>query len=103
MQQKNENKNALWEKRRAQYKQSGLSRRAFCKKHNLKLSTLGYWLSRLGKQDKKRGLVELNHVSVASLVPGLILGIGQDCRIEIRRGFDAQLLEEVARALGGLR
>ena len=103
MQQRNKSKSALWEKRRAQYKKSGLSRRAFCKKYDLKLSTLGYWLSRLGKQEQGRGLVELNHVSVEPLVPGLIIGVGQGCRIEIRRGFDAQLLQEVARALGGLR
>ena len=103
MQRRADNKSALWEQRRAQYKESGLSRRAFCKKHHLKLSTLGYWLSRLGKQEKESGLVELYHASVAPLAAGLVVRVGQDYRIEIRRGFDAQLLSEVIQALGGLR
>ena len=103
MQRREDNKSALWEQRRAQYKKSGLSRKAFCKKHHLKLSTLAYWLSRLGKQEKERGLVELDHASIAPLVPGLVVIVGQNYRIEIRRGFDAQLLSEVIQALGGLR
>jgi hypothetical protein len=103
MQRSDDNKSALWERRREQYRRSGLGRSAFCKKHNLKLSTLGYWFWRLGKQEKERGLVELDHTSIAPLVPGLVLSVGQDCRIELCRGFDPQLLVEIARALGGLR
>ena len=103
MQRGDGNKSALWERRREQYKKSGLSRKAFCKKHNLKLSTLAYWLSRLGKQEKERGLVELDHASIAPLVPGLVVSVGQDCRIELRKGFDPQLLSEVIHALGGAR
>lgn len=101
--QQRENKSALWERRRAQYRNSGLSRRAFCEKHHLKLSTLDYWFCRLGRQEKERGLVELNPASIAPFGPSMVLSIGQDCRIEIRAGFDPQLLAEVVRALGGLR
>jgi hypothetical protein len=100
MQQK-ENTSALWERRRAQYRNSGLSRRAFCEKYHLKRSTLDYWFCRLGRQERDCGLVELNPASIAT--PSVVLSIGQDCRIEIRAGFDPQLLAEVARALGGLR
>ena len=103
MQRSYENKSALWERRREEYRRSGLSRKSFCKKHQLKLSTLGYWLSRLGKQEKERGLIELDHTWIAPLVPGLVVSVGQDCRIEIHAGFDPQPLAEVARALGGLR
>ncbi len=100
--QQRDNKSALWERRRAQYRNSGLSRRAFCGKHHLKRSTLDYWFWRLGRQEKDCGLVELNP-SITPRTPSVVLGIGQDCRIEIRGGFDPQLLVEVARALGGLR
>jgi hypothetical protein len=105
MQRRADKKSGLWEQRCAQYKKSGLSRKGFCKKHRLKLSTLAYWLSRLGKQEKERGLVELDRTSIAPLVlvPELVVSVGQDYRIEIRRGFDAQLLSEVIQALGGLR
>jgi hypothetical protein len=101
--QQRDNKSALWERRRAQYRNSGLSRRAFCKKYHLKRSTLDYWFCRLGRQEKECGLIELNPASIAPPTLSVMLSIGQDCRIEIRTGFDPQLLAEVARALGGLR
>ena len=100
--QPKENKSALWERRRAQYKKSGLSRKAFCAKHHLKRSTLDYWFCRLGRQEKDCGLVELNP-SIAPRRASVVLSIGQDCRVEIHAGFNPQLLTEVARALGGLR
>jgi hypothetical protein len=100
--QPKENKSALWERRRAQYKKSGLSRKAFCAKNHLKLSTLDYWFCRLGRQEKDWGLVELNP-SIAPRTASVVLSIGQDCRVEIQAGFNPQLLAEVARALGGLR
>jgi hypothetical protein len=103
MQRSEDNKSALWGRRRAQYRNSGLSRRAFCEKHHLKRSTLDYWFCRLGKQERAWGLVELNPASTAQRRPSVVLSIGQDCRIEIHAGFDPQLLGEVARALGGLR
>jgi hypothetical protein len=62
-----------------------------------------YWFYRLGRQEKECGLVELNPASIAPPGPSMVLSIGQDCRIEIRAGFDPQLLAEVVRALGGLR
>ena len=98
-----ENKSVLWERRREQYRRSGLTRKAFCTKHHLKLSTLDYWFCRLGRQEKGCGLVELTPASIALPVPSVVLSIGQECRIEIRTGFDPQLLAEVVRALGGLR
>ncbi len=93
----------VWEQRREQYRKSGLSRKAFCTKHGLKLSTLDYWFCRLGKQEKESGLVELDRRSIAPAMPGLVVSVGQDYRIELRRGFDPQLLAEVIQALGQLR
>jgi hypothetical protein len=103
MQRSDDSRSALWERRREQYRRSGLSRKAFCAKHHLKLSTVHYWFCRLGKQEKERGLVEVDHASVAPLAPGLVVSVGQDCKIELRRGFDPQLLVEVIQALGGVR
>jgi hypothetical protein len=101
--QQRDNKSALWEHRRAQYRNSGLGRRAFCEKHHLKRSTLDYWFCRLERQERESGLVELNPASIAPPTPSVVLSIGQDCRIEIHAGFNPQLLAEVARALGGLQ
>ena len=99
MQQK-DNKSVLWQRRRVQYRESGLSRRAFCKEHHLKLSTLDYWFCRLGKQEREHGLVELDRTSIVLQEPCLIVRISQNCRIEVRKGFDPQLLAEVIQALG---
>ena len=44
-----ENKSVLWERRREQYRRSGLTRKAFCTKHHLKLSTLDYWFCPAGQ------------------------------------------------------
>jgi len=99
--QQRDSKGAVWERRRAQYRDSGLTRKAFCEKHHLKLSTLDYWFSRLGKQEQKCGLVQLKGAPLSAGAPGLVLAVGVDCRIEIRPGFDPQLLTAVVQALGG--
>jgi len=102
MQQK-DTRSALWGRRREQYRESGLTRKAFCAKHHLKLSTLDYWFCRLGKQEKENGLVELDRASIAPASSGLFVSVGEDYRIELRRGFDPQLLAEVIQTLGQLR
>lgn len=88
--------------RHAQYRKSGLSRKAFCERHHLKRSTLVCWFCRLGMQKKEHGMVELNRTSTGHLTPCVVVSVGQDWRIEIRKGFDPQLLAEVACGLGGL-
>jgi hypothetical protein len=60
----------------------------------------GLLVLRLGKQERERGLIALDHTSIAPLVAGLVVSVGQDYRIEVRRGFDLQLLAEVVQALG---
>ena len=49
----------LWKKRREEFRTSGLTRRAFCVRHRLKLSTLDYWFSRIRGMEGVHGLVEL--------------------------------------------
>jgi hypothetical protein len=100
--QHKDGKRSLWEHRRERYRDSGLTRKAFCEKHHLKLSTLDYWFSRLAKQERECGLVQLKGASKAPEAPALVVAVGRDCRIEIRAGFDPRLLVAIAQALGGL-
>ena len=102
MQLKNR-KLTVWEQRRQRYLKSGLSRKAFCTKHGLKRSTLDCWFCRLGKLQKNAGLVEAKPGQISSVNSCLTLIAAERYRIEIRTGFDPQLLAEVVRALGSLR
>jgi hypothetical protein len=100
--QPKEGKLTVWEQRRQRYLKSGLSRKAFCAKHGLKRSTLDYWFCRIGKLQKGPGLVEVKPGQISSANSCLTLIAAERYRIEIRKGFDRQLLTEVLQALGSL-
>lgn len=103
MQQTKNAKLALWKQRHERYRASELTRRAFCEKHHLKRSTLDYWFCRLRKLEKGADFVEMKPRLIAGVDYCLTVVVAQGYRIEIRKGFDPQLLAEVALALGSLR
>jgi hypothetical protein len=84
------------------WRESGLSLRAFALRHGLSLSRLGRWKARLRAG---AGTVQFHRVEVVQPVMLPQSGIGVDVvlrggrRIRVRRGFDASLLEAVARAV----
>jgi len=47
----NEKKAAFWKKHLSGWRQSDLSQKAYCEKHNLKFATFGYWRKRLATSD----------------------------------------------------
>ena len=47
-------KAAFWKKHFTDWPQSGLSQRAYCARHNLKLATFGYWRRRLATPTSKK-------------------------------------------------
>ena len=99
----------------AEFEASGLTRRAFCEKHNLTVSTLDSYRKRPGPQvgelpagggeagGKSRWVaVELGgHRPMArnGADSGLALALPGGRRIEIGRGFDAGTLRQLVRAL----
>lgn len=50
---------AEWQRLVAEYEQSGLTRKAFCAARGLRVSSLGYWRTRLGRAAADTGFVEL--------------------------------------------
>lgn len=87
------------------YEASGLSRREFCKQNGLSLNTLNrYCGRRRARTEPASGNwieVEVSGTAAgtASNGSGLALHLGDNRRIEVRRGFDAGTLEQLLRVL----
>ena len=93
-------KAALWQRRHEEYRKSGLSRRAFCQRFRLKLSTLDYWFGRLRKQAGPEGMVELKDMAASHSAAGyLTLVVSERYRLEIPPACDMKLLGDVLRVL----
>jgi len=89
----------LWRKRQEEFRKSGLTRRVFCAKHRLKISTLDYWFSRIRDLEKSQGLFELKAQGISIINSSLEVIIADRYRIEIKNGFDARLFAELVQAL----
>ena len=81
-----------------------MSRRAFCRRRGLSVSTLDAYRRRL-RQRRGEGLGVDRWVAVEvsgpkrSAAGGLTLVLGKGRRIEVERGFDAATLEQLLRLL----
>lgn len=101
MRRGNEERAADWKRLHEEYRSSGLSRKAFCRRFKLKLSTLDYWFARLRRHGGQEGLVELKGMVAAPGAAGcLTLVVAEGFRLEIPVGCDLRLLGEVIRLLG---
>ena len=89
----------LWKRRRKQFQKSGLTRKAFCSKNRLKISTLDYWFARIGDLERAQGLMELKPKGIPVVNGCFELVIAGRYRIEVRQGFDVQLFRELLKAL----
>jgi hypothetical protein len=92
----------------AAYESGALSRRDFCRKHGLAVSTLdayrsGRRQSLAGKGEPARWVAveaqEAKPLRAESAGSGLAVVLGQGRRIEVSRGFDAGTLAELLGAL----
>jgi hypothetical protein len=92
----------LWKRRRQEFRRSGLTRRAFCARHRLKISTLDYWFSRIRGMESAHGLVELRPEAMPAVKGCLEVVVAEKYRIEIRQGLDSQLFRELVKALESL-
>jgi len=83
-----------WERLLEEFGTSGKSIRGFCREKGVSVSQMSYHLRRARKADAGGGFVEL----VREAPCDLWVEAGK-CRIQVRRGFDAELLRQVAAAL----
>ena len=93
-----------WKKRIADYKSSGQSVREGCAANGLDPNRLWYWLRRLKTEDAETKSTRWLPVEVTGLsveggqAGGLLVRVGK-AGIEVRQGFDPELLVAVVRAL----
>ena len=92
----------LWKRRRQEFRRSGLTRRAYCARHRLKISTLDYWFSRIRGMEGAQGLVEVKPQGIPAVNRCLEVVVADKYRIEIRHGIDTQLFGELIKALESL-
>lgn len=97
----------MWAERVRSWRSSGESATAFAEAHGFTHSSLRYWARRLAGPTKQLAtptMVRLVRQSktpvVATQSADLVVEIGA-ARVRVARGFDADLLVAVARALGG--
>jgi len=102
-----EQKRSYWKQHIDSWQQTGLTQVAYCRQHNLKHHQLVYWKKRFLKTEKDVSFVsvkleELLEMPSRQDQASLILVITNQFKIEIRTGFDAQLLRQLIYALRGL-
>ena len=100
------NLQALWSERIEAYQSSGLTMKAWCAEQNLTIHQLKYWLykaQRQGrKQDRTASATTFRPVTISSQAAAPhSLQIGA-ARIEVRSGFEPELLRYVVAALSPL-
>jgi len=84
-----------WEGIGKEYSASGKSIRGFCRERGIPVSQMAYHLRRMRKSRREHGFIEL----AQEMATGNLWVEAGNCRIQVRRGFDAVLLRQVAEAL----
>jgi hypothetical protein len=98
-------KNEYWRQHVQALQECGLSRRAYCEQHQIKLSQLGYWSRKFIPTAKPNGSghkaawIPLQ-VSEDGLT-GIDLRIGR-ITIAVKPGFDPSLLADILRTLNAI-
>lgn len=88
----------VWASRVTEYKSSDQSVSQWCQKHGVKEQQMWYWL----KKERERATpTEWVPVALGEEVGSVTLRVAH-VNIEVRRGFDQELLLSVIRVLGAL-
>jgi len=102
-----EQKHTYWKQHIESWQETGLTQTEYCRRHNLKHHQLIYWKKRFLKTEASVSFVPLRLEELLDIQGqpdsvGLCLVINNHFKIEIRHGFDAQLLRQLIFALRGL-
>ena len=107
MAMKNSDQAAIWPQHLNKFRTSGLSRRAYCREHGLKLHQLTYRLGRRGKA-KASGKSAFARVIVAEPAAKAVarsatarLCFGGDVALEIDSGMDPVWIAQLISHVGG--
>lgn len=99
----------IWMQRISVYRNSGDSVKAWCKKNNINVNTLKYWICKINKDkiavkpktlEEHSNWVKVNTCEGKSKVneASLIVTIGK-IHIQVNSGFDPELLKNIVKAL----
>jgi hypothetical protein len=102
-----EQKRIYWKQHIDSWQETGLSQAEYCRRHNLKDHQLTYWKKRFLKTEAGVSFVPLELEDILDIPArtdhaSLYLVINNHFKVEIRAGFDAQLLRQLIYALRGL-
>jgi len=102
-----EQKRSYWKQQIEQWQQTGLSQAEYCRRNNLKHHQLVYWKKRYSNTQTEVSFVPLRledllDIPAQSDRAALCLLIDNHFKVEIRDGFEPQLLRQVVAALRGL-
>jgi hypothetical protein len=97
-----------WQKHVEGFKASGLTREDYSKRKRIQVYQLDYWRKKLSRMSKTATILPRNQWVPLKITDGptekdsqIDLWIGQ-VRIEIKKGFDADLLAEIIRTAGAI-
>jgi hypothetical protein len=99
-----EQKRTYWKQHIDNWQETGLTQAEYCRRNNLKHHQLVYWKKRFLKTETEVSFVPLKLEDLLDMPEqadhsALFLVINNHFKIEIRRGFDAQLLRQLILAL----
>ena len=102
-----ERKRNYWKQHIDSWQETGLTQAEYCRRNNLKHHQLVYWKKRFLKTETGVSFVPLKledffDIPAQSDCAALHLVINNHLKIEIRTGFDAQLLRQLLFVLRGL-
>ena len=102
-----EHKRTYWKQHIESWQQTGLSQAEYCRRHHLKHHQLVYWKKRFVKSETQVSFAALKLDDLLdrpwlAQPATLCLVFNEQFKIEIRAGFDAQLLRQLIFALRGL-
>ena len=102
-------KASYWSEHIAVWQRSGLSQGAYCRRHGLCQSSMGYWRKRLETTAAKEGASFVTIVPVplpasaqadcTTAPEPILVHVGNAFRLEIRGDFAAPVLEKLVRTL----
>ena len=102
-----EQKRSYWKQHIDSWQETGLTQAEYCRRHNLKHHQLVYWKKRFSHTETGVSFVPLKLENLLDTpappdCASLCLVINNHFKVEIRAGFDAQLLRQLIFALRGL-
>ena len=105
--EQHEQKRSYWKQHIDSWQETGLTQVEYCRQNNLKHHQLVYWKKRFLKTETDVSFVpikleDLLDIPAAPQSASLSLVINNHFKIEIRPGFDVQLLRPLIFALRGL-